>query len=79
MLRQNNKTRKAELTIAGYWPLVNELDIRPIFTHLFERSFNICLPVIVKKDLPLVFKTWSPGDKLVKCGSFNIFEPAEDK
>lgn len=52
--------------VAGYWPMAGELDICPLFQALVDRGQDCCLPVVVKKDAPLVFKKWSPGEVLEK-------------
>ena len=29
------------------------------------KTLNLCLPVVVKKNSPLIFRRWHPGDQLV--------------
>ena len=60
--------------VAGYWPMRNEFDSRPLMVKLREAGHPLALPVVVGKDQPLVFKEWSPGDVLVE-GSFGTQVP----
>ena len=60
--------------VSGYWPLEGELDIRPVLQHLHDLGHTIGLPVVIEKNLPLVFRRWLPGTDLVK-GQFNVHTP----
>lgn len=42
----SNQNQK-KLIIGGYWPLPTELNLVPILKFLHEKSFQICLPVVV--------------------------------
>ena len=58
--------------IAGYWPLPSEADPRPALrTH----GGPWCLPVVVGRGKPLIFRDWRPGALLVP-GPFGVQEPA---
>ncbi|MGF1640735.1 MAG: 5-formyltetrahydrofolate cyclo-ligase [Rhodospirillales bacterium] len=50
--------------VAGYWPIVTELDIRPLLARLDERGVVCALPVVVASDAPLSFRRWRPLDPL---------------
>jgi 5-formyltetrahydrofolate cyclo-ligase len=52
-------------TIAGYWPLSGELDSVPLLTALHERNYKCCLPIVTGYNQPLIFREWTPGQKLV--------------
>ncbi|MDX1711829.1 MAG: 5-formyltetrahydrofolate cyclo-ligase [Rhodovibrionaceae bacterium] len=54
--------------VSGYWPMGDELDIRPLLTALAERGHEIGLPVVVQAGAPLVFRRWRPGDELIPAG-----------
>ena len=62
-------------TVAGYWPIVTEIDPRPLMARLEERGLTCALPVIAGDDAPLVFRAWSPRDSDVQAGPRGTFEP----
>jgi 5-formyltetrahydrofolate cyclo-ligase len=66
----------AGATIAGYWPIGDELDVRPLMERLHVRGCALCLPVVVAKGRPLLFRRWRPGDALVP-GGLGIPVPGE--
>ena len=51
--------------VAGFWPMGDEIDIRPLLIALHERGHPIVLPVTPKRGSPLIFRGWRPGDVLV--------------
>jgi 5-formyltetrahydrofolate cyclo-ligase len=60
--------------VAGYWPMRNELDPRPLLIRLGQKGCRLALPAVVEKNAPLVFRHWTPGDDLVE-GAFGTQEP----
>jgi 5-formyltetrahydrofolate cyclo-ligase len=62
-------------TVSGFWPMTDELDIRPLMFELFNQGCQLALPVVVAKGEPLVFRAWRPGDPLEK-GVFNTLHPS---
>src|SRR3954453_12829622 len=52
--------------VSGYWPAGSELDIRPLLERLHAAGHPLVLPVVVERDAPLIFRTWRPGDAVVK-------------
>jgi 5-formyltetrahydrofolate cyclo-ligase len=52
--------------VAGYWPTGSELDVRPLLAQLQGGGHRLVLPAVVERDAPLVFRTWRPGDPLIK-------------
>ena len=52
------------MTVAGFWPIGDEIDVRPALQVLFERGHNLALPVVIGRRRPLVFRAWQPGDVL---------------
>ncbi len=61
--------------VSGYWPLADELDLRPLLQALHAKGCKVVLPAMTGKDRPLVFRDWTPGDALVPAG-FGTLEPA---
>ena len=47
--------------VSAYWPLAEELDVRPLMVHLHGAGYACCLPVVVGRGRPLVFRRWQPG------------------
>jgi len=60
--------------VSGFWPMRSEIDPRPILTELGALGHPFCLPVVVGKGRPLVFRAWRPGDALV-AGDFGTQVP----
>jgi 5-formyltetrahydrofolate cyclo-ligase len=63
--------------VSFYWPMGDEADPRALAARLAARGHALALPVVVKKNSPLVFRRWREGDALVVHG-FGMHEPASD-
>lgn len=63
-----------DMAIAGYWPMGEEADVRPLMTALVERGHRVALPRVAGRDAPLRFLRWRPGDVL-EPGYGGIAEP----
>ena len=63
--------------VAGYSPINSEIDPFPLMRELEKMGAELALPVIVKRDHPLIFRSWSPDEGLVR-GSYGIFQPSSD-
>lgn len=59
-----------EQSIAGYWPLSEELNCLPLLTYLHSQCHNCSLPCVTALGTPLVFRSWSPLDSLELCPLF---------
>jgi 5-formyltetrahydrofolate cyclo-ligase len=64
------------LVVGFYWPFKGEYDVRTIARQLHAMGARLALPVVVEKNRPLVFRTWTPDAKLVP-GIWNIPVPAD--
>jgi 5-formyltetrahydrofolate cyclo-ligase len=62
--------------LAGFWPMGDEIDIRPLMRRLAEAGHPLALPVTPRRGHPLVFRHWAWGDALVP-GRFGTSVPAE--
>jgi 5-formyltetrahydrofolate cyclo-ligase len=51
--------------VSGFWPLENEIDLRPLLHQLHERGTTVALPVTPRRGEPLTFREWKPGDTLI--------------
>lgn len=66
------------LSIAVYWPIMGEPDLRPWMKTASASGAHIALPVVHKRHAPLEFRPWSPDGAMVN-GMFNIPIPAGDE
>jgi 5-formyltetrahydrofolate cyclo-ligase len=64
------------LTVAVYWPIRGEPDLRSWMTAAHHAGAAILLPVVVEKDAPVVFRRWTPGCAMQR-GIWNIPAPVE--
>jgi len=60
--------------VSGYWPLPEEMDVRPALLSLHAAGHRIGLPVVAGRGLPLVFREWQPGMELIR-GNFKVETP----
>lgn len=42
----------------------SEFDPEPLAKALIAAGRSVCLPVVLQRDAPLVFRRWTPGDPL---------------
>jgi len=61
-------------SVAGFWPIKDEIDVRPLMDALADAGHSVCLPRIVRKAHPLEFRRYAPGDAL-KGGPYGTAEP----
>ncbi|MCA1334896.1 MULTISPECIES: 5-formyltetrahydrofolate cyclo-ligase [Rhodobacterales] len=67
---------RAGMTIAVYWPIRGEPDLRPWMGAAHAAGAQVLLPVVVEEHTPLEFQTWSPGCRMTR-GFWNILVPAD--
>lgn len=60
--------------ISGFWPMGDEIDIRPLLLGLHERGHPIGLPVTGRRGEALIFRQWQPGAPLTP-GRFGTSHP----
>ena len=63
-------------TIALYWPFKGEPDLRAWAAAQRASGARTCLPVVVRKAAPLIFRDWTGAEKLER-GVWNIPIPPE--
>jgi 5-formyltetrahydrofolate cyclo-ligase len=61
--------------ISAFWPILSEIDVKILLEALHARGRRLCLPVVAKPAM--IFRTWRPGDELVKS-RFGVNEPSSD-
>jgi metallophosphoesterase (TIGR00282 family) len=55
--------------VSGFWPLGEEIDIRPLLHALHARGHKVALPVTPGRGEALTFRGWQPGDALVPAST----------
>jgi len=50
--------------VAVYHPIGSELATGPLVEALIARGADLCLPVTLTPDAPMIFRRWTPGDPL---------------
>ena len=61
--------------VSGFWPIKDEIDIRPLMEALFDEGCQMALPVVQGRGQRLLFRAWSPGDPL-EAGVFGTLQPS---
>jgi 5-formyltetrahydrofolate cyclo-ligase len=61
--------------VSGFWPIKDEIDIRPLLIELFNVGCQLALPVVQGRGKPLLFRAWRPGDPL-EAGVFGTLQPS---
>jgi len=67
----------AGAVVAGYWPLRDEIDPRPLMLALAGRGHPLALPVAGPRGTPLRFRCFRFGDPL-EHGAFGTSHPLAD-
>jgi 5-formyltetrahydrofolate cyclo-ligase len=60
--------------VSGFWPIKDEIDIRPLMIELHNGGCQLALPVVQGRGKPLLFRAWRPGDPLEQ-GVFGTLQP----
>lgn len=60
--------------VAGYSPVRDEIDPRPLMETFMLEQARLCLPCMEGDAKPLVFRGWKPGEDLFKR-AFGVGEP----
>jgi 5-formyltetrahydrofolate cyclo-ligase len=65
----------AGMVVSGYSPIRNEIDPAPLMQRLASMGAKLALPAVVSRGKSLIFRAWSPRDRLV-LGPLGIPEPS---
>ena len=65
------------MVVSGFWPMGQEIDLRPLLNLLYERGNKIALPVTPPKSQPLTFRLWHPGAMMLP-EKFGTLRPTGD-
>jgi 5-formyltetrahydrofolate cyclo-ligase len=60
--------------VSGYWPIGDEIDVRPLLLTLSARGHPVLLPITPPRGKPLWFRRWEPNATLVP-ERFGTFAP----
>ena len=63
-------------SIGVYWPTQGEPDLTAVYQVLAESGAQLALPVVVRRDAPLLFHVWQPGDALMP-DAHGVMAPVE--
>ena len=64
----------AGASVAGYWPIRDEIDPRPLLRRLHDAAHPCALCVIGERTAALRFRAWQPGMAL-EPGGFGTWAP----
>ena len=62
--------------ISAFHPYLSEISTLPLLAKLAAQGWTTALPVVIGKELPLVFRRWVPGDAMIS-GLWDIQIPAK--
>ncbi|NDW08006.1 5-formyltetrahydrofolate cyclo-ligase [Jiella pacifica] len=57
--------------VSIYWPMKAEPNLIPWVKNSLPSELAFALPVVIKKGAPMEFRSWSPGESLIR-GVWNI-------
>jgi len=61
-------------TVSGFNAIGEEISPLPLLARLASAGHPLCLPVMAGRGLPLVFRSWTPGDQ-TSAAVWGIGEP----
>lgn len=67
---------RAQATVAGYFPIGDEIDIRFLLDRLRGLGHDIALPAVTGQGQPLAFRRWQEEDALAD-GPFGTRQPLD--
>ncbi|MEM7443870.1 MAG: 5-formyltetrahydrofolate cyclo-ligase [Pseudomonadota bacterium] len=65
-----------DMTVSGYWPMGNEIDVRPLCLRLRESGVVTALPVVIDRHRPLIFRAWDDTTELAD-GPYGTHQPTD--
>lgn len=74
---QAEKPFAVPCTVSGFWPIKDEIDIKPLLLDLRGAGCRLALPVVQGRGRRLLFRVWQPGDRL-EPGVFGTLQPSAD-
>ena len=65
---------KAVSVIGLYYPVNSEMNTFSLIDYLYSQDKVTCLPIVINKNKPLIFKPWKRGNKMF-VGNYGIPVP----
>ena len=62
--------------VSAFFPYNTEIDTRPLLGHLAGEGWTTCLPIVIARGEPLVFRRWLPGEPTI-AGVWGIPRPPD--
>jgi 5-formyltetrahydrofolate cyclo-ligase len=62
--------------VSAFFPYQSEIDTRPLLGRLAGEGWTSALPIIVDKQMPLIFGRWYPGEPTA-LGMWDIPQPTD--
>lgn len=72
---QREQPFETPAVVSGFWPIRDEIDVRPVLIELFNRGCQLALPVVPGRAQRLLFRAWRPGDPL-EAGAYGTLQPS---
>ena len=69
--------QKSVFVVALYHPINSEVNALSLVEYLDTKKKTICLPMVINRKQPLIFKHWRPGEEMV-IGHYGIPVPDND-
>ena len=73
---KNSNLISGNSVVAAFWPMMDEIDVRPVIHWLHEKNIVCALPCLVSVDQPLLFRQFSKDDLLAKT-QLNVSQPQD--
>jgi len=61
-------------SVAAYWPMADEPDLRPLLEQWVQGGVEVYLPCVTAPAQPLEFRNWTP-ETTMREGRYGILEP----
>jgi len=68
--------RPGPQSVAAFWPLADEPDLRPLLAQWAQAGITVALPVVAARHAPLEFRRWTP-ETAMQAGAHGIAEPRD--
>ena len=63
--------------VSVYWPIGDELDTRTFIKTASDAGVTLCLPVVLSRNAPLIFRKWI-SEAHLEAGPHNTRHPGSD-
>lgn len=63
--------------VSGFFPYQSEIDTTPLLGKLAGDGWTTCLPIVIAKEQPLLFRRWLPGEPTI-AGVWGIPRPSDE-